>query len=269
MADQPVRGTGELLRPGSLGGLKIVKAGDYHGPERALIYGANSVGKTPLLASANKVECFAPTLIINIDSGAKSLANLYPDTDVISPRNFEEFDKLFQSLYELFDRKRCPYKSICVDGTTTAQLKGIDYLYRKENANMSFAEFTTAELANGGWVKSTRQMEKMFGLFRDLPVHLFMTAWAEDIAPAPEKIGQKVTPYYVPDFTKKLRSIACGSFDSILYMYLAVHPNTGVATRTLRTRAHKSAMARDRGDRLPETIDNPTMELLAKHWGLL
>lgn len=255
----------EVLTPDSLGGLKIYRAESITQFERALVYGPPSIGKTPLIASADNVDGMSPMLIINVDKGAKSLRSLYPHARVVDIRNFSQLQKVFDQLHKT---KGAGFKSVCVDGVTTAQVRGIEHLYYSAEGgrNTSFTDFKTAQMQNGGWSTSATQMGILFDAFTDLPMHVFMTAWSRNVAkPKTNKMDEVVVPSWVPDFTPAALNKACGAFDSILYMYY--HEAKGC--RVLQSKGTPRVMARDRGDRLPDTLEDPTMREIAKHWGLL
>jgi hypothetical protein len=254
----------EVLTPANLQGL-ITKAGDTEGPERVLLYSDPGAGKTPLLASANRVAAFSPLLLINLDGSdaTKSIKTSFPEVDVINIKNFK-------TLYEVFSMIRnsngAGFKSVCVDGGTSVQVRGIEHLYYKDRGgrNNNFLDFESASMQNGGWDANKDQMRIFFDAFTGLPVHLFVTAWRRNIARMPKKIGEYVPPYWVPDFTPKVLNAACGRFSSVLYLYK--HETTG--KRVLQSRTGNTVMARDRGDRLPKILEDPTMEKMAKYWDL-
>lgn len=255
----------EILTPSSLGGLRLYQAADIELPERVMIYGEATVGKTPLVASANLVSAFSPILIINVDRGAKSLKNLHPGVTIVNVRTFQALYNVFKELHQ---RKGAGFKSVCVDGATTAQFKGFEHLLNEGKINTDFIDFKSPSGVQD-WTSSIQQMTILFNAFNELPIHVFFTAWARNIA-KPKKMMEVPPPVWVPDFTPGVLNIAAGAFDTILYMNLQTQTagSSKKTVRVLQSKGTDSVMARDRGDRLPGSIVDPTMEVLAKHWGL-
>jgi len=271
MTDSGVLTSGDTL------GLNTVAASDIQTPERALWYGPPGVGKTPILGSGNLVAAFHPMLFIDVDGGSKSLKVVDPSIRVHQVRTFK---KLYQAFERLHDAKGGGYNCIVVDGVPTAQAIGVEHLYydNKGGRNYNFVDFETATLTNGGFTASTQQMRILTEAFKQLPCHIFFTAWARNIAPMPKRIGESVPPMWVPDFPDKTRNAITGGFESILY--LSVYGNDNVVK--LQARSGTTVMARDRGNRLPPTMElwhpkwdtrklgaqPPAMQLVAKEWGL-
>lgn len=260
--------TEEILSPGNLGGLKVVTAGDLDGPERVLLYSLPGEGKTPLLGSANRVAAFSPCLFINIDreDGPKSIKWLYPEINIIQITTVMDLYKVLEALW---NRKGRPYKSFIVDGGTTAQLRGIEHLYRRENEKNHgsiryFVDPTVPGRSNGGWDKSKSQMTALFDVFCDFDQHVFVTAWARNTAPDPVKMNEPRGELWQPDFTPAVYNAACGRFSSLLFL----KRGKTSGQRILKARNTDTSVGRDRGNRLPPTITNPIMADLAKAWNL-
>lgn len=254
--------TEEVLKPEMLGGLRVYSAGDLQRPERALIYGTPSSGKTPLLGSAVGVEPFDPMLIIDCDDGPKSLRHRYPQAKLVSPRTLKQLQSVVDALRT---GKWQNYKSIAVDGVSTVQFRGFEHLYGQDGRYRSFTEFESPKFSNGGWQASANQMAIMVEAFKSIPVHLFFTAWAKDVS-KPTRANPDPVPMWEPAFSPAVSDRIAGAFDSILFMHSKEVKGENV--RILQSKATR-AMARDRDERLPASIENPTMEILAKHWGLL
>lgn len=257
----------EILTPTSLGNLKVTKAGDLEGPERVLLFGNPGSGKTPFLGSANRVAAFSPCLFVNVDreDGCKSLKWTYPEVDIVHTPVFMD---LYEVLEALWKKKMAGYRSLIIDGGTTAQLRGIEHIYRDDKQLIrKFTDPTVPSRQNNGWDKSKGQMSAFFDVLCDFPIHVFMTAWSRNVAPEPTgrgSMGQERGELWQPDFTPAVFNAACGRFSSLLFM----RKGRVSGQRLLKSRDTPTNIGRDRGNRLPPVLTNPIMEDLAKYWGL-
>lgn len=256
----------EVVRPGSIGGLKKYKASEMDYWVNAMIYGEPNVGKTDLLGSANEVECFAPILVINIEDGAKTLKGRWPNVDVVTPSTFMDVQRIYDDLVK---GKGCGYKSVGLDNCTIGQKRGIEYIYDQETISTDFTEFEAATWANGGWNRSSEQMRRMFDYFKRLPMHKFFIAWSKDFARA-TKANKEPNPKIMPLFSNALANEVPGYFDSVLYMKWA-QAERGAEVRVLQAKGTSSIMAKDRdgGKKLPDVMREPTMAKMAQAWGLV
>lgn len=263
--DRPTEGDKpkEILTPDSLGGLKVYQAGDIEGPERMLLYSNPGLGKTPIVATADQVNEFHPLLVIDCDEGPKSLRRRYPKVRVISPRSLEQLQRVVDSLVA---RKGRPFRSICVDGSSTLQYRGYEHVLGKNKQYRSFTQYDAPSWKNGAWQATAQQMTILVETLKSLTeVHLFFTAWAKDVSKPTTQVPEPL-PCWEPLFTPAAAAAINGRFDSILF--LNREDQNGNTVKYIRSRGNNKVMARDRDDRLPETISEPSMQLLAKHWGL-
>jgi hypothetical protein len=248
----------EVLELGSLGGLKVYRAGDIELPERALIYGSPGAGKTPFIASAHRVAAFHPLLLIDCDQGPKSIRRSFPGVRVVSPTTLLGLERILDSL---LGGKHRDYKSVCVDGMSTVQQMGYAWVLGENGKYQSFTNFEGPSWKNHGYQISAMQMTIMMRKLKALPTHVFVTAWDKDVSNPDDPL-----PKLEPSFTPAVSDAIDGAFDSVLY--LGEQSENGTPVTYLRTRSSVNVFARDRDGRLPETIRNPTMQILAKHWGL-
>lgn len=258
----------EILTPTSLGGLKVYSAGDIQPPERALIYGGPSCGKTPFVATGHLVQAFHPMLFICCDDGAKSVKMVHPGIRVVSPLTLVQLESVIDAL--LMGKYKA-YGSICLDGASTVQYRGYEHLFGKNSKYESFTNFESPSWANHGYSASAQQMSIMVEKLKRLPVHLFVTAWAKNVAKATRE-NPNPPDSWEPAFTPAVSDAINGRFDSILY--LGMEKQNGTDVKYIRAKGTTRVMARDRGARLPSIVQSdvkggdPTMQMLAKHWGL-
>lgn len=266
VSSQPATTNGkaeEILTPETLGGLRVYRAADLEKPERALIYGQPAAGKTPIVASADLVKVFHPMLVIDCDDGPKSLRRRYPNIRVISPRTLKQLESIIDSLIQ---RKGAGFRSICLDGVSTVQYRGYEHLYGRNGKYPSFTEFESPSWQNHGYEASAQQMAIMVEKLKSLEdIHLFFTAWAKDAAKVTRQ-NPNPPSLWEPAFTGAVGRAINGRFDSILY--LGSENQNGKVVKYIRSQESGQVMARDRDERLPAIIKEPSMQLLAKHWGL-
>lgn len=259
----------QVLRAGSIGGLKTVKPAELVSKIKLLVYGEPGIGKTMLAGSAVEVEQLRPLLVINVEDGAKSLKGKYgssSDIDIVTPRTFGQHQKILDDLYS---RKGAGYNTVIYDNATEGQKAGIEYIFEQDKVSTDFTEFQEASWANQGWNRSAEQMRKMIKTFSMLPMHKIFLAWRRDTSkdPKAERWG--------PAFSNAVASQVPGMFDSVFYYYWAMvtDPNTKkqAKSRVLLTQGSPGAIAKDRddGNTLPVTIVNPTMEKLCRLWGMI
>jgi hypothetical protein len=253
------------LTPGKLGKLKTRKASEDSSLPSICIYGGPGTGKTTLAASANDVPDMCPVIHLNIENGTGSVKDLYPDMEVVDIETFDQLQDAYDALYAGIDRaaKTCAgYRTVIIDNLTEGQKKGMEHLYKRENARaqgISFTEFIMPSFANGGWNISSEQMRKLIRAFRELPCYVIFVAWEIDIDKDEKR--QLITPA----FTNKLAGEAPGMMNDV-YRYF--FNREGV--RTLQTNRGKTGLvdviAKDRTRKLPNMIADPTMSLLHDYW---
>jgi hypothetical protein len=256
---------GEVLRPGSIGGLKTYSPSALklaYPYTNVLIYGEGGIGKTHLAASASKVPALSPVLVLNVEEGAKTIAGAYEDNvdiDVVTPRTFGKIQSIFD---DLFAQRGSVYKTVVFDNATEGQKVGIEYIFDGDKQSTDFTEFMDASWSGGSWNRSSEQMRKLIRYFRVLPMHKIFLAWRKDYAKDEKK------ERWGPAFSKSLAGEIPGMFDDVFYYYWANVNNE--QTRVLLTQGSANAVAKSRanGVPLPKTIQAPTMAKLCELWGI-
>lgn len=243
------------LRPGHIGKLKTRKAADRSPYPCILLYGDGGTGKTTLAASACEVPDLAPVLHLNVENGAQSLEEKWgshPDLDVIDIDNIIELQNVYRDLY---NGKGLGYKTVVVDNATESQSQGIEYILSGIKQSGDFVEFEGATFANGAWNRSSEQMRKMIRYYRNLPMTVIFTAWRKDYSKPDEKV-----PKWGPSFTRTFGGEAPGMVNDVWHYYLKGED------RILQTNATDRAIAKDRTNKLPQIIKNPTMQIINDYW---
>lgn len=242
----------EVLRPGSIGGLKTHKASDEDDYPKILLYGPPGVGKTTLAGSASELESWSPVLSLNIENGALSLKHTYPDVEVADVNTTGQLQRAFNDLY----RGKHPYRTVILDNCTEGQKQGIEYIFDGDKQSTDFIEFADASWKSGSWNRSSEQMRKMIRYFRGLPMNIIFVAWAKDHAKEENKVRMG------PSFSKTFAQEAPGMVPNTFYYYFNKDDE-----RTLLCSGNARAVAQNKEGRLPQTIKDPTMAKIVSYWG--
>jgi len=105
------------------------------------------------------------------------------------------------------------------------------------------------------WGVSIEHMRRMIRAFRDLPMHTIITALSK------EETDNLSRRRIQPSMPGKLASEIAGFMDIVLYMYMKEdEEEPGKINRVIATKAGELYTAKDRSDRLPAYMVNPTMK---------
>jgi hypothetical protein len=190
-----------------------------------------------------------------VENGAQSLEERWgnhPELDVIDIDNILELQNVYRDLY---NGKGLGYKTVIIDNLTEGQSQGLDYIISGTKRSGDFVDFEGATFANGAWNRSSEQMRKIVRYFRDLPMVVIFTAWRKDYS-GPNDNFQK----WGPSFTKTFGGEAPGMVNDVYHYYLKGDD------RILQTSGTDRAIAKDRTNKLPQIIKNPTMSIINDYW---
>jgi hypothetical protein len=198
------------------GGVPIAPIRDKPQYMKALVYGKPGVGKTTLVAQAQKIPGMSPVLFMTPDQAeADTLRKEAPDAQVAFIRKFSQFDQIYKAAAKLSAAGTpIPFKTFVVDTGTEAQ-------------KLSMNDIMTALLISGRpgggevnfdvpsmreWGESISQMRTLVRHFRDLPVNFIMNCHE-----AEAKDNRSIN-WIVPDLPGKLKNQVCGMFSNVFYL---------------------------------------------------
>ena len=239
----------EVLTAGSLGGLEVTPVSDTMANINMLIYGDPGVGKTVLAGSASMVEAMSPVLFIDIEGGTYSIRDRFPSVQTVRVQTWKDMQRVYNELYA----GTHGFKTIVLDSLTEIQkfsMYNIMQQVIKENADRD-----PDIPAMRDWGKNIEQIRKLVRGFRDLPIHTIFTALAKYDKDAKTGVT-KTSPY----LSGKLSAEVGGFLDIVVFMYRKVVD--GQVQRLLLTQGTEQQTAKDRSDRLPQVVQNPTMQIM-------
>lgn len=234
-----------------IGGLPIASVESLPPTFNMLIYGDPGAGKTVLAGSASEVEELSPVLFVDIEGGTLSLRERFPQCEVVRLRSWRDLDSLYRDL-----AKGSDYNTLVIDSLSEMQKFGMYHIMREAVQKDSDRDPDLPGI--GEWGKNTEQMRKFIRYFRDLPMNVIFTALDMPVA---QKNG-KVKHY--PSMSSKLAREVAGLLDIVTFLYIKERDEGGttIQDRMLLTMATESHVAKDRTDRLPQVVQNPTMRML-------
>jgi hypothetical protein len=241
--------TAEVIKPGQLGGLDISSVQEASLFFNFLIYGDPGVGKTVLAGSSYEVKEMNPVIFLDCEGGTLSLRKRYPGVERVRIKHFGDLSKAYNALR----RGEGGYKTCVLDSVTELQKFGMYEIMAKTVKEDPERDPDLPGI--GEWGKNTEQMRKVIRAFRDLPMNTIFTALARTERTPKGKTIIK------PSLSAKLSDEVAGFFDIVVYMYRKQTEDDNMVRRLL-TIATDEITAKDRTDRLPPYLDNPTMDVL-------
>jgi hypothetical protein len=233
---------------------------------KALIYGYFGAGKTRLCGTAAEHPEMKDVLLIKCEDGSLTIKHQDAQaTDLI--KSVSDLDDVFWSLankkkgYETF-------KTVIIDSGTEALTMCVQEVVEKNCETDKSKDPDRVTIRD--WGDANFIMTRLFRRFRDLPMHVLVTAqvreeFKTDDPSARLKTGPSIC---MPDFTPKLATRVMQYMDFVWALSVA---SDGV-TRKLLTRPKGVWRAKTRGEEfanaLGDVVENPTMpelfELLKK-----
>lgn len=236
----------------SIGGLSVESVAQKMDYINVLFYGGPGAGKTVLAGSADEVPDMRPVLMIDVEGGTLSLKNTHPDVNVVRVQSWDDMQKVYDALY----RGDHDYKTVILDSLTEIQKFS---MYNIMKGLMSSDPDRDPDVPGmREWGKNIEQMRRLVRAFRDLPMHTIFTALV-----AMDKDAKTGVMQSRPSLSGKLSGEVAGFVDIVAFLYTKVSDTQ--VRRLLLTAATDRQIAKDRSGRLPQVIENPTMDLLNQY----
>jgi phage nucleotide-binding protein len=219
---------------------------------RSLIFGGSGLGKTVFLGTANDFETTTPMLLLDFEGGSSSLRGR--DIDVVRVRDWNDYNEAYHHL----STQPHPYKSVGIDSVTETQTYALMEILRQESPNRKDDDV----LQQQDYGKALIQLRKLLRSFRDLEMHVFFTALAQDDADPREGLVKK------PSLAGKMADEIPGIVDVVAYLSItdlgdkkAPDPHRVLILKNYpRIRAKSRTPHND--ETIPDEIIDPTVEKL-------
>lgn len=247
----------KVLRPTSLGNLKIAKAQDQEYIS-AIIFGRSGAGKTVLAGSASLVPEMSPVLFLDPEQGTLSLRGRYDDVDVVSVTKYNDYAEIHRALRE----RKIPYKTLVIDSITEMAMVGLEEIVGRSvmTARDRGKEHDPEQPDQADWYRNGLRMHKVIRFFRALPCHTIFTALERIV----EIDGKQIL---VPALnTTRLSAELPGAVDEVWYYYTKDRKDKSGTDRILLTDSAEKILAKDRSGTLPKFMQNPTMQDIFNHF---
>lgn len=239
----------KVLTKTELGGLPVAPASEAIEYINMLIYGDSGVGKTLLTGTAWDVPEMRPVLVIDVEGGTFTLRERYPMVDVVRVDSWSDMQKVYDALY----RGEGDYKTVVLDSLSEIQkfsMTTIMKTVKKEDPGRDEEVPGIRE-----WGKNLWQVRAVVRGFRDLPMNVLFTCLA-DHARDP-RLGLDKSSLGLQGRSK---NEVPGFVDFVVYLYMKFHDEEN--KRFLLTQQTEKELAKDRSNKLPTVIENPTMQTL-------
>lgn len=202
----------------------------------ALVYADPGVGKTLFAATAAEHEEMRDVLILNIEGGLSTLANM-PHVYAVDPgydvdpktgnrvrNNVSILDDCENYFWKIM-RKEEGFENVrTVVLDSGSELQNIDLLHivqkQIDDGKRKGGEETKDEIYQEDYSNSTNRMRRLLRMFRDAPIHFIVTALVKNTFKKGN--GKNDEPKLIevsPQFTAKLSESAQGYVDFVWYLY--------------------------------------------------
>jgi len=237
----------EVLTPRTLGGLRVQAVQDRPSTINMLVYGDPGAGKTVFAGSADEVPELRRVVFIDIEGGTYSLKAFHPDVEVVRVETWLELQEVYDELH----RGKHDYQTVVLDSLTEIQKFSMYNIMQDLIRTEPQRDPDIPSMRE--WGKNIEQIRRFVRGFRDLPVNTIFTALAKaDRNPRTGITTKK------PYLSGKLADEIAGFLDIVVYAY--TKDIDGENKRLMLTGATDEMVAKDRSNKLPLVIENPTMK---------
>lgn len=243
------RQKGLALSLSVIAGLAIKKVKEQAPYFNMLVYGESGSGKTTLAGSADAVPEMRRVLFVDVEGGILSLRSRYPDVEVVRVKSWQDMTGVFNDLYT----GTHGFNTIVIDSLTECQKMSMDKILKAKVDDQEPSEVPGIR----EWNINIEQTRRFVRLFRDLPVNTIFTALSKS-----DRNMKTGAVRRKPSLSGKVADEVAGFLDIVTYLYMKDIEE--VNTRVLLCGQTEDTVAKDRTDRLPLTLQNPTMSEIWK-----
>lgn len=246
----------ELLTPSKFAGLKVVKAGERESNLNIMIYGDSGVGKTRLAGSSDDVPSMRSVLCVDFEGGTETLKHSYPNVDTVRVESWRDV----QGVYDELNAGNHKYRTVILDSLTEIQKFNMYSIMKNLLEKNSERDEDVPSMRE--WGINLEQMRKFVRAFRDLPVNTIFTALVK--VEKDNKTGMLIKEPYL---SGKLAKEVAAFLDIVCFMYMKEIEVDGESRQghLLLAQATDTCTAKDRTNKLPQLMIEPTMAEIMKY----
>ena len=232
-----------------------------------LVYGDPGVGKTTFAASAQDHPEMRNVLFGNIEGGLVSVAHR-GDIHEVKVRTTKDLEDL---AWKLAKGHWPSVRTVVIDNVSELQTLNLQEIVTAAIAGgrnkVKNRDRTVDDVWQEDWMKSTKQLGRLFRFFRDLPMNVVFTAHAKRVYPKmPEGTDlSRVDPIaIVPSISAKLMEALMGYVDFVWCLEQDTDKEPDDPTRRFAITTSKGEYrAKTRGPRffeaIGEVVENPNL----------
>lgn len=219
-----------------------------------LIYGPPGVGKTVLAGTASLYTLTSPVLYIDVEGGSMSMRDFYNKSNIRIVRP-TVFDRDMERYYTHLSSAKNKFKTVVIDSGTEVQKLSMSCIMQKLFESRPDKIGSSPSLQE--WGKNSDAMRKFVRFYRDLPINVIILCLQQDVKD--EMTGQVTVK---PSFSGKLPDEICGMMDIVGKMSTTLRTNGDKqeVSRCILFQPQGSFLAKDRSNRLPSVMHDPTIE---------
>lgn len=244
--DKALSGEEDDSQIGVLAGFPILQVKGMERYINILFYADSGVGKTVLCGSAAAVAAMAPVLFIDVEGGSMSLNDFYPQVEVVRITDWRDMQKLMKELA----KGKSKYRTVVIDSLSECSKLSMHNVM--DNAIKGATRDIDPDVPEiYHWGKNIIQMRRFVRQMRDLEMNVLFTALLD------QEKNNKGKWISRPSMPGKLAKEIPGLMDIVCYYYIKQKGDD--MQRLLLTGQTDTIIAKDRSNKLPQVIEEPTM----------
>lgn len=228
-----------------------------------MLYGEPGVGKTWLASTAQNHPKMKNVLFLNVEGGLTTVASRGDilAIDIVGIERFKPTPDLPElppgssTLEDVFWKLKqkegafADINTVVIDSGTEMQTLGLEKLAREGKRKDKSGRRGEDELYLEDYGRNTAQLKRILRWYRDLPMHVIITALPQFVYPKTAQANTVQEPTEIrPSFTNKLSVSAMGYVDFVWYIY---QDGQG---RHILTQEHGKFKAKTRGLRFADAL---------------